>query len=187
MKRTNNTTEQWVSIENLSNYEVNNFGVVRDIHSGHTVKTLVFGGCKKHGYYKGVNLLNDTGELVKYYVHRLVAEAFLSNVESKSDVRHLNGDKSDNNADNLKWVTRAENMKLSIANGQVSKRRTKIDLPTVLAIRFDSYVNGLAASTIAKKYNRCTTSVKHIIRRISHNTDLYLKAEKELFSILNNK
>ena len=52
---------------------------------------------------------------IKYpkYVHRLVAEAFIDNVENKKEVDHINKNTSDNSIDNLRWVTHQENIKYS--------------------------------------------------------------------------
>ena len=60
------------------------------------------------GYLRGRYLINHVR--CSKVVQRLVAEAFIPNPENKSQVNHKDGNKKNNNVDNLEWVTQSENM-----------------------------------------------------------------------------
>lgn len=60
------------------------------------------------GYYS-VSFCID-GKTHHKRVHRLVAEAFIPNPNNKPHVNHINSNRFDNRADNLEWVTPAENV-----------------------------------------------------------------------------
>jgi hypothetical protein len=58
--------------------------------------------------YLRVNL-SKNGSNKKHLVHRLVAIEFIENPFNKSYVNHKDGNKLNNNASNLEWVTKSEN------------------------------------------------------------------------------
>lgn len=62
----------------------------------------------KNGYHK-VAIFNN-GKRMEKYVHRIVAECYLSNNENKPQVNHINGVKTENSVSNLEWVTCKENV-----------------------------------------------------------------------------
>lgn len=66
----------------------------------------------KNGYPRVV--LRKDGRGISKYIHRLVAEAFIDNPFGKREVNHIDGDKRNNHASNLEWVTAKENVRHSI-------------------------------------------------------------------------
>lgn len=77
---------------------------------------------RKDGYYVVSVKLN--GRSKWYPIHRLVAEAFIPNPENKPCVNHRDGDKLNNNIENLEWCTYGENARHAFANGL--KEPTKV-------------------------------------------------------------
>lgn len=67
----------------------------------HTWRTY---GCKDKRGYRTVRYEGNY-----YYVHRLVAECFIPNPDGKTEVDHINTNRSDNRVENLRWLTRGEN------------------------------------------------------------------------------
>lgn len=84
-------------------YSVSDDGRVRNNKTGKELKA----NTDKDGYMYYVLCYNGDRRTVK--AHRLVAEAWIPNPDNKPAVDHINGDRMDNRADNLRWVTNKEN------------------------------------------------------------------------------
>lgn len=67
------------------------------------------------GYYRVI--FSKNGIITKHIVHRLVATAFMPNLENKPQVNHIDGNKLNNHILNLEWATSSENVRHAIATG----------------------------------------------------------------------
>lgn len=100
--------EEWKGISFAKNeYQVSNFGRVRRYRQG-VGWCLIKGRIGKVGYYRVS--LNVDGKIKDFFVHRLVAMAFIPNPGNKPQVDHINTIRTDNRVENLRWVTPHENM-----------------------------------------------------------------------------
>jgi len=107
-----------------TNYEVSSCGQIRTIphvkikSNGikHTVKqTLLRPAIDNKGYYRVG--LSVNGKLSTFKVHRIVAEVYVPGMKEGLQVNHIDGNKLNNNADNLEWVTNRQNIVHAYSNG----------------------------------------------------------------------
>lgn len=88
-----------------SRYEVSNLGIVRNKNSLKVIKPFDNG----KGYLSVAFWVNNNTVRKRFYVHRLVANAFIENPLNKKEVNHKDGNKRNNTVVNLEWVTTSEN------------------------------------------------------------------------------
>ncbi len=67
--------------------------------------------------YVRVHIGSGHGKRVLKLIHRLVASAFIPNPLNLPQVNHINGNKTDNRADNLEWCSAKHNTQHALRNG----------------------------------------------------------------------
>lgn len=108
--------EVWKSPKGFSRYLCSNFGRIKSLkHRGSNRQGLIQQAISG-GYYKSV-YFDDNGKYNSISSHRIICLAFYPNEDYKSlEVNHKDGNKLNNNIDNLEWCTRQENIKHCIEN-----------------------------------------------------------------------
>lgn len=86
------------------NYAVSNFGRIYSLKRNKIIYQLLEKCTRSHGdkfyFYYSVSLY-ENGKRYSFYVHRLVAHAFIPDMVNKKYVKHINNSRSDNRAENL--------------------------------------------------------------------------------------
>lgn len=97
--------EEWQEIVDFEGYAVSSFGRVWSFKSDKELKP------RKHtGGYLTVCLMREK-KRVNMYIHRLVAQHFVPSDTDCFEVDHIDRDKTNNFATNLRWVNRSKNSK----------------------------------------------------------------------------
>ena len=126
------TKEIWKDIKGYENiYEINNYGYVKSLkrmvnnRNNYVEERIMSLEKTKHGYLRVILSKENTQK--KCLVHRLVAKAFIPNLENKPEVNHKDGNKKNNYVENLEWSTCSENIIHSYNNNlrKPSKPHTK--------------------------------------------------------------
>lgn len=99
-------------------YQISSNGKV---HSANGIRATYI---SNSGYERISLWMNGKGQKVS--VHRLVASAFVPNPNNYTLVNHKDGNKLNNNADNLEWCDASRNMKHAYQNNLISPKTTRV-------------------------------------------------------------
>ena len=121
-----NKIEIWKDIKGYEGlYQVSNLGNVKSLaktRKGITNREdIILKLCNKDGY-NVVNLWKDKKKKT-IKVHRLVAQAFIPNIENKPYINHINAIRNDNRISNLEWCNQSENIRHAYNIGNIKTKR----------------------------------------------------------------
>lgn len=173
--------EIWKDIPGYEGYyQASTFGRIRSLDRDR-VDTLgrkfrVKGTIRKPATSKDGYLeldLNCDGHVKYFRVRRLVAITFIPNPENKPEVNHKDGNKKNNSALNLEWVTSLENIHHAIETGL--KRRT--NLP-------ESSLDGLLKSKFTNSKTVICEETSEVYRTITEASEkLHVTSDTIRFAI----
>lgn len=107
-----NTRKKWIYIDGCKSiYKIRSNGIIVSTeYQGKKRKTEheMLGGIDADGYR--IVALTHNGRKKTYKVHRVVAQYFIPNPFDKPEVNHKDGNKINNNIENLEWVYTFENV-----------------------------------------------------------------------------
>ena len=175
--------EEWKKIDGFPHYEVSDQGNIKSLYSGKLLKQR-----SDLGGYLMVHL-SEKGVASQKLVHRLVAQAFVPNPQGKPTVDHINQNKQDNRAVNLRWQTNKEQLnnedqdykakrKLSEKVKKIQKRFREANKEKIKEYSKEYYE---ANKEIIKEYNKeyYEANKEKIKEYKEANKDKILKYQKE--------
>jgi hypothetical protein len=167
--------ENFKTVKGFDKYLISNTGVVKS--KKRKVQRFSFG--KDTSYWVEERVLNpfisNSGyKTIKFgskhrYIHRLVAENFIKNENpDKNFVNHKDGNKLNNNVENLEWCTRQENHDHARKNKLISfgekKYNASLTNENVKEIRRLAQ-KGFSHNELAKKFKVRSETIRRVVRR----------------------
>ena len=143
--------EEWRPIKDFEDrYLISNYGQIKSLKTNKIMSTF-----KNKDGYERITLQKD-GEIYKKSVHILVAETFLEKPISneKLEVDHIDCNPNNNKLNNLRWLTREENLNRSFDLGHQIKPKSPV-------IQFDLQGNEIARFESVNEAFR-QTNIRHI-------------------------
>lgn len=185
--------EEWKDINEFDGYEVSNLGNVRGkdrlrkskhglrLTNGQPMKQVF----NKKGYPEVRFRKEGTHTRL---VHRLVAKAFVTYYhDNKSQVNHIDGNKLNNRADNLEWVTNSENQlhayKLGLQPSRAGEKNSKAKITDKdVTLLKQLYNSGKSVVEVSNMMNVSLGSTRQIIygRSWKSNTTTVIRRDDRL-------
>ena len=118
--------------------------------------------------YSVVSLPCKDGKIRQFLIHRLIAETFIPNPENKPQVNHKDGNKLNNNVENLEWATASENQKHRydvLLHSHFGEKNTQSKLiPSDVVTIVELHKKGWNLSELSKKFGVSPSTICGILK-----------------------
>ena len=131
------------------------------------------GGILKYKYdgdYYRVSLYKD-GVGKQFLVHRILMETFVPNPLKKPQVNHIDGDKTNNDLNNLEWVTKSENQLHAYATGL-----QKVNIVEAHKVRHEQTKRKVMQLSMDGKELKTFNSIKEAAKHIGRKDGTHISA-----------
>jgi hypothetical protein len=161
--------EEWrpvVGYEGI--YEVSNLGRVKRIRTATCTQAglILRTNPQWHGYHLVSLYLSGVQKVIS--VHRVVARVFHGPCSDGHEVNHIDGDKANNAASNLEYITRAQNLahadQMGLTRRGVLNGKAKLTDDDIRLIRSAPTTHGMQ-SILARRYGVRQGVIWNIINR----------------------
>ena len=140
--------EEWRPVKGYEGlYEVSNTGKIKSFQWGKT--RILHQNINQRGYHHVILSKNKVKKDLR--VHRLVASAFIPNPLNKPEINHIDGNKGNNNVNNLEWATRKENIDHSIKTGLCDERIKSKRCPVIVFDMDGNFIGRFQSQMMAAK------------------------------------
>lgn len=148
-------------------YSVSNLGQVRRERAGHGARVGRHLKQDTRNGYPYVNLHNGSGKYRRFYVHGLVASAFLGPRPPGHEVNHKDGVKANPQADNLEYVTSSGNKRHAATTGlsPAGERRHNAKLTQAAANEIRALAERMSQSELATKFGVHRSTIVDVLNR----------------------
>lgn len=160
--------ELWKTLEEYKGIKVSSIGRIWKAANKSRKERILTEFPKDRDGYCRCSVQKLDGTWTSQPVHRLVAKAFIPNIENKQTVNHIDGNRTNNKVENLEWATPRENVIHSFRFGsrRICKQVLKKTILTDFQIsQIDNLRNLYTLNQISKIFNVEYQSLKNIIHK----------------------
>ncbi len=166
--------ETWKDIEGFEHkYQISSLGNIKSVDRIDTLGRFKKSALRKKSFekdgYEYITLIGSNSKTRSFFVHRLVANAFVKKPDIDTlQVNHIDGNKLNNASSNLEWVTPQQNTKHALTlglrpsgedhpNAKLTNAQV-LEIPTLLNL-------GYSQKKISILYNVSYSTIKNICQK----------------------